>query len=56
MGIATAYKMWNFAQSLFYTARMQDTIRIVAGLLAVLLVVIVILRRKRKKSKVEDDF
>jgi hypothetical protein len=35
---------------------MQETIRIISGILCVLLVVIVILRRRRRKSKVEDDF
>jgi hypothetical protein len=34
---------------------MQDTVRIVAGILAVILVAIVFLRRKAKKST-EDDF
>ena len=35
----------------------QDTVRIVAGVLAVLCVVAVIMRRKsKKKSAVEDDF
>ena len=48
--------MWNFPHNLFYTAGMQDTVRIVAGVLAVLLVVIVILRRRSKKRKTEDDF
>ena len=56
MGIATAYRMWNFPHNLFYTAGMQDTVRIIAGVLAVVLVVIVILRRRSKKRKAEDDF
>jgi hypothetical protein len=34
---------------------MQDTVRIIAGVLAVILVAIVFLRRKGKK-KTEDDF
>ena len=34
---------------------MQDTVRIVEGILAVILVAIVFLRRKAKKST-EDDF
>ena len=34
---------------------MQDTVRIIAGVLALILVAIVILRRK-SKSKTEDDF
>jgi hypothetical protein len=38
-----------------YTSAMQDTVRIVAGILAVILVAIVFLRRKAKKST-EDDF
>jgi LPXTG-motif cell wall-anchored protein len=48
--------MWSFGHNLFYTAGMQDTVRIVAGLLAILLIVIVILRRRRKKSNTEDEF
>ncbi len=52
---------------LFYTPHMieimpgmlisQDTVRLVAGVLAVLLVVIIILRRKgKKKTAAEDEF
>jgi len=33
----------------------QNTVKLVAGVLAVLLVVIIVMRRKRKKS-VEDEF
>jgi len=48
--------MWNFPHNLFYTAGMQDTVRIVAGVLCLLLVAIIILRRRRKKGNVEDEF
>jgi LPXTG-motif cell wall-anchored protein len=34
----------------------QETVQLVAGILAVVLIGIVILRRKSKKGKVEDDF
>jgi hypothetical protein len=34
----------------------QQTVRIIAGILAVVLVAIIILRRRGKKDKVEDDF
>ena len=33
-----------------------DTIRIIAGVLAIALIVIIILRRKAKKGKQEDEF
>jgi LPXTG-motif cell wall-anchored protein len=35
---------------------MQDTVRIVAGVLAVLLVAIIFLRRKKKKDTADDEF
>jgi hypothetical protein len=34
----------------------QETVQIIAGILAVLCVVAVIMRRKNKKKAVEDDF
>ncbi|HZT33903.1 MAG TPA: hypothetical protein VFA33_28695 [Bryobacteraceae bacterium] len=44
------------AEFLCYTARMTaETIRLIAGILAVILVVIIILRRKSKK-KPDDEF
>lgn len=38
------------------TGMTQDTVKIVAGILAVVLVAIVILRRKNKKKDAEDEF
>lgn len=34
----------------------QTTVRLVAGILAVVLVAIIVLRRKKKGSAAEDDF
>jgi hypothetical protein len=34
----------------------QDTVRLIAGIAAVVLVAIVILRRRGKKKSVEDEF
>ena len=34
----------------------QDTVRLVAGIGAVLLIVVIILRRKGKKKPAEDEF
>ena len=34
----------------------QETVQIVAGLLAVLLVIIIIMRRKSRKKAAEDEF
>jgi hypothetical protein len=34
----------------------QETVKLVAGILAVVLIVIIIMRRKGNKGKQEDDF
>ena len=34
----------------------QDTVRIVAAVLAVVLVAVIVLRRKKKKGTTEDEF
>lgn len=57
---------WRTSHVLFYTSRMneflpgllisQDTVRLVAGIGAVLLIVVIILRRKGKKKPAEDEF
>ena len=57
-------KKWQKSHKMFYTPfsgsgaleMTQETVRIIAGILAVVLIVIIILRRRSKKKSSEDEF
>jgi LPXTG-motif cell wall-anchored protein len=65
LGVAIAIPQiqWISPRELFYTAHSDgapmdanSTVKLIAGLLAVLLIAIVFLRRKKKKGAAEDEF